>query len=161
MFRTHTCRTDGHSYFATVLMGICSLLGDPQYEDAIEPEIAEQWKYRPYDFEVQARLHTQRHAAPPVPQSLGDASSSPSPSPMVEDFETFILERAKTAKEEAAQKKTAPRETSKRKNIQKDGQMVGWLMKELIYTSTVAAFFYLIYVVVSKTWHDSWQIKTA
>ena len=43
-------------------MGICSRLGHPQYEDAIEPEIAWQWRYHPYDFEVQARLHTQRYA---------------------------------------------------------------------------------------------------
>lgn len=47
-----------------VLMSICSLLTNPQYENAIVPEIAKQWKHDRYNFEIQARLKTQRFAMP-------------------------------------------------------------------------------------------------
>lgn len=53
-------------------MGICSLFGSPQYADAIVPEIAHQWRYDRYNFEIQARLQTQRFALPNAATEYGE-----------------------------------------------------------------------------------------
>jgi ubiquitin-conjugating enzyme E2 D len=91
-----------------VLIGICSLLDDPNWLQPLMPEIARQYGEDPVAFEAQARIFTQRYAQGKIPSASEFAAAHPanfwgSSGSLHQVREQFQLETAQPLQRETAQ----------------------------------------------------------